>query len=125
MSNADRALARSHVREMPASEMPISEQFRIAGDLWADAHAAATLREELKSVNLQKFKTDLITELGPMPDNRAERIVKASPKWEEYIRAMCADRAKADRLKVQMEYWKMRYGEWNSKEANARVERRL
>lgn len=122
MSNAARALASL---DMPEREQPISERFRLAGEAWADANAAATLLEELKTTSLQKMKSDLIAEKGPMADNAAERIVKSSPEWEVYIKDMCAKRALADRLKIQVEYWRMRYGEWNSKEANARVERRM
>ena len=121
LSNADRAIA----SDMPEREIPISERFRMAGEAWVDAHSAAYIMEELKTTTLQKLKSKLIAERGPMADNQAERLAKSLPEWEQYIKDMCANRAKADRAKVQMKYWEMRYGEWNSREANARVERRM
>jgi hypothetical protein len=133
--NAQRALAASVVpqrpnvgqvsRDIQEDERPISEQFRIVALQFSDADAAANLMEELKTVNLEKFKTDLMAEQGQMPDNRAERIVKASPAWEQYIKDMCAHRAKATKLKLQIKYLEMKFQEWQSREANARVERRL
>ena len=111
--------------EMPEHERPISEQFRIVAKNWADADAAASLREELKSTTLEKMKSDIVTAQGPLPDNTATRLAKCSPDWEKYIRAMCADRAKANLLRVQMEYLKMRHREWIGADATARAEMRL
>lgn len=130
MNNATRALTHaSHgrrvSRDIPESDMPISEQFRLVALQYADADAAASLMEELKTVNLEKLKTELIAEQGQMPDNRAERLVKSSSTWEQYIKDMCGHRAKATKLRLQLEYFRMRHSEWQSKEANARVERRL
>ena len=125
MSNSDRALARLAPHQLPDREQPLSEQFRIVGLQWHDAHAAASLMEEMKTTTLEKMKTTLIQERGDMPDNRAERIVKASPDWEKYIRDMCAHRAKATKLKLQLDYIEMRRWEQSSVEATARVERRL
>lgn len=126
-TNADIALAtpRPPMREVPESERPISEQFRIVALQYADADAAASLLEELKSVNLEKFKSSLIAEKGEMADNKAERMVKASPEWEQYIRNMCAHRARATKLRLQLEYLRICHSEWQSSEANARAERRL
>lgn len=133
-SNSDRALAHlapgsgnrgQSVRDLPENERPLSEQFRIVALQYADAEAAASYMEEMKTTTLEKLKTALIQEKGDMPDNRAERIVKSSEAWEEYIKKMCEHRAKATKLKLQKEYIEMRRWEQSSAEANARVERRL
>lgn len=124
MSNAERAL-KAYVKEMPPKEQPISEQFRIVAKQWVDADAAASLMEELKTTTLEKMKNDLIARDGPMPDNTATRLAKCDAAWEQYVREMCKHRADANRLKVQMEYIRMKHSEWQSAEATARAERRL
>jgi len=110
---------------IPKHEQPISEQFRIVAKQWVDADSAASLLEELKTTTLERMKSDLIERDGPMPDNTATRLAKCSADWEQYIREMCKHRADANRLKVQMEYIRMKHSEWQSAEATARAERRL
>jgi hypothetical protein len=101
--------------------LPWSEQFRIVAKQWVDADAAADILEELKSATLAQ----LITELGDMPVNRAETKVKSDVEWQAYIRSMVEARQKANRLKVQMEYLRMKFQEWSSHEATKRTEARL
>lgn len=110
---------------LPTKDQPISEQFRVVAKQWVDADAAASLLEELKSTTLEKIKSDLIQKQGPMPDNTATRLAKCSEDWEEYVREMCANRTTANRLKVQLEYLKMKFSEWQSAAATARAEMRL
>ncbi len=112
-------------RAMPEAERPLSEQFRLVALAWSDANSAASLQEELKSTTLEKWKTELILASGDMADNKAERTVKAQPRWEAYIREMCKNRAEADKRKVQMEFIRMKFQEWSSSEANQRQEARL
>jgi hypothetical protein len=111
--------------EMPERERPISEQFRLVALSFVDAEAAADLREEMKTTTLEQMKTAIIEREGPMADNRAERLAKSSQDWIDYIKAMCADRANANKLKYQLEYIRMRFNEWQSHEATARHESRL
>ncbi len=120
MSNAARAVA-----NLPAREQPISEQFRIVARQWVDADAAASLLEELKTTTLEKMKSDLIAREGDMADNKAERMTKCTDEWSTYLREMCEHRAKAQRLKVQLEYLRMKFAEAQSMEATARHEARL
>lgn len=123
MKTSERAIAAS---QMPKNEQSISELFRLAGEAHADLEAAANLQEELKTTTLQQWKNEVVIEHGgKLPDSHAERIVKAQPRWEAYIRKMCEDRAKANKAKVMMEFYRMRYGEWNSREANQRTEHRM
>lgn len=122
MTISERALG---IRELPEREQPVSEQFRIVAVAYADAEAAASLMEELKSTTLETMKSKLIAEQGEMPDNKAERLVKASDGWREYVEQMCAHRAKATKLRLKLEYVRMRASEAQSREANARHEARL
>lgn len=114
------------VTDMPESERPLSEQFRIVAKQWADVNGAAQLMEETKTANFsERVNREIATSNEPMAFNRAEAIVKGSADWSEYLTDMVNLRTKANRLKVQMEYIRMRFSEWQSLNANARQERQL
>lgn len=101
--------------------LPWSEQFRIIAKQWVDADAAATLLEDTKSAIL----AERIQAHPDLAVNRAEAIVKSSPEWKDHIGKIVAARKAANRLKVQMEYLRMKFSEWQSDEANKRHEMRL
>ena len=106
---------------MTDSSMPLSEQYRIIAKKWVDADSAANMLEETKSAVLAKR----MAELGDMPVSRAEMSVKASHDWHDYIRSMVEAREKATLLKVQLEYIKMKFYEWQSMNATRRAEMKL
>jgi hypothetical protein len=101
--------------------LPLSEQFRLVAKRWVEADSAATLLEESKSAYLAKLMADQ----GDMPVSRAEMNVKASEQWQDYIRAMVKAREQASLLKVQLEYIRMKFSEWQSYEATKRAEMKL
>ena len=103
------------------SNLPISEEYRIVAKQWVDAEAAASLLEDTKSAVLaQKMAA-----LGDMPVSKAEMQVKASDDWYEFVDSVVEARKKANLLKVQLEYIRMRSAEWQSAEASKRAEMRL
>jgi len=102
-------------------ERPLSEQFRLVAKKWVDADAAASLLEETKSAVLAR----MMSAQGDMPVNRAELNVKSSEEWMEFITNMVKAREKAALLKVQLEYIRMRFNEWQSHAANRRAEMKL
>jgi hypothetical protein len=102
-------------------DKPLSEQFRIVAKQWVDADSAANLLEETKSAYLAR----LMAGQGDMPVSRAEMNVKASDDWMEHITKMVAARERASLLKVQLEYLRMRFNEWQSDTATRRAEMRL
>lgn len=106
-----------------SDNLPWSEQYRIVAKQWvdADADAAADILEELKTATLAQ----LMSELGDMPVSRAEMQVKADNEWQAYVRQMVEARQKANKLKVQLEYLRMKFSEWQSHEATKRTEARL
>jgi hypothetical protein len=101
--------------------LPLSEQFRVIAKKWVDADSAASLLEETKSSFLAK---QMATQ-GDMPVSRAEMNVKASAEWSDYIKTMVEAREKAALLKVQLEYIRMKFNEWQSFEATKRAEMKL
>lgn len=101
--------------------LPLSEQFRIVAKSWVDAEAAASLLEDTKSA----FLSQKMAALGDMPVSRAELQVKSSDEWKFYVEQMIEARKNANRLKVQLEYIRMKSSEWQSAEATKRAEMKL
>lgn len=101
--------------------LPWSEQYRIVSKQWVDADAAATLLEDTKSAVM----AERMLALGEMAVNKAEALVKASPEWRRHIEAIVSARRAANRLKVQLEYLRMKFQEWASENATKRAEMRL
>ena len=105
----------------PSSNLPWSEQFRIVAKSWVDAEAAASLLEDTKSAVL----AEKMLALGDMPVSKAEMIVKGSKEWRGELLSITTNRQVANRLKVQMEYIRMKFMEWQSQNATKRAEMRL
>jgi hypothetical protein len=119
MSTSQRASA--SIRQMPESERPISEQFRVVAKAWVDANAAAELLEETKTAVLAQ----MMVAKGDMPVSRAEMLVKASKEWHEHVAKIVEARKAANLLKVQMKYTEIKFSEWQASDATARAEMRL
>ena len=113
--------ARAGVTDMPERERPISEQFRLVARAWVEADKAANILEECKSAVLSK----LMLSQGDMAVSKAEMLSKASADWQEHLDLMVTARADANLRKVQMEYIRMQFSEWQSNDANARRERHM
>ncbi len=103
------------------SNLPLSEQFRVVAKQWVDADAAANILEDTKSAVL----AEMMLGQGDMAVNKAETLVKASPEWRRHVESIVNARRAANRLKVQMEYIRMKSSEWASENANKRAEMRL
>jgi hypothetical protein len=88
---------------------------------WVEQEAAASLLEESKSA----FLAQLMARLGDIPVSRAELQVKSGAEWEGYVTKMVEARKAASLLKVQLEFIRMRFSEWQSAEASKRAEMRL
>jgi len=112
-------------REIPESEQPWPEKFRVVAKQWVEADAAASLMEELKTTTLATKKAALIAKEGDMPDTKAERKVKAGADWNEYITTMCKLRKEANLLKMQLKYIEMNFMMNQSMEATGRAEMKM
>lgn len=100
---------------------PLSEQYRVIAKKWVEADSAANMLEETKSAILAKMMADL----GDMAVSKAEMQVKASDDWHDHIKKMVEARSRASLLKVQLEYIRMKFMEWQSHSATRRAEMRL
>lgn len=101
--------------------LPLSEQYRTTAEAWVDADSAASLLEETKSAVLNRMMLDTKEKTV----NRAEMIVKASDEWRDHVTKIVEARKRASILRVQMEYIKMKFNEWQSHEATRRAEMKL
>lgn len=113
------------IHDMPEDERPISELFRITSKHWIAADHEYRHFEEMKTPELEKRKQALIEAATPddkMTDAKAERIVKASQEWRDYIRQLVEAKTKANRFQMQMEYIRMRQWEINDANASKRAE---
>mgnify|MGYP003580356857 CR=1 FL=1 len=104
-----------------SDNLPISEQYRIVAKDWVDCDAAARLLEETK----RAFLAQGMAALGDKPAAHAERDVKSSQEWADFIRKMVDARSLASRKKAQLEYIRMKFHEWQSFEATKRAEMKL
>lgn len=102
------------------SNQPLSEQYRLAALAWADLDNAARMLEEGKTTFLAQQKALL----GDIPDSHAEKQVKASDPWSNYIKTMVRTKTQAVKARIEVDYIKMRFSENISYEANARTERK-
>jgi hypothetical protein len=101
--------------------MPISEQFRVVAKEWVALDGAARMLEESKTA----VQSQMMKALGDIPAAHAERDVKASPEWADYLNKMVEARTASNLKKVQMKYLEMKFQEWNSTAATRRAEMKL
>lgn len=113
------------LQEVAQSERHITEEFRLAALEYVEADAAATLLEELKTATLAQMKSALIVDRGEMPDSRADRIVRSGADWKEYVEKMVEARAKANKLKLELEWIRMRERMQDRESWLQRSERRM
>ena len=113
------------MKTVPLKDQPVSEQFRVVAKKWVDADRAARLMEELKTSTLAEMKNKLIVDDPKMANNKAEDTAKASQEWREYITEMVNHRSDANLLKVQLEFLRMQFHEWQSANATNRAEMRM
>jgi len=118
-------MTRSLVKDMPQREQLLSERYRVAADAWVKADAVARRYEELKTTRLEQMKNALILRDGPMPDNRAEREIKASDEWERYIIDMVDARTRANAIKCEIVEIQMLEREQQDRNQTIRAEMRM
>ncbi len=106
-------------------DKPISEQFRIVAKQFNELDKAAKMLEESKTATLSQMIQNVIKDAEGMAHNQAERQVKASEDWQEYIHKMVEARAEANLKKIQLDYIRMQFTEWQMNMASARDERKM
>lgn len=122
-------------REMPERERPLSEQYRIAGDEWVEAKFKRDKIKGLKNTMLERMKRDLVEQSDrdradglrqkSLTNAEAERLVEMSTEWEQYILGLAEAERDTESAWIKCQELEMAFGEWQSREANARKERQM
>lgn len=100
---------------------PVSQLWYEQAAIWVDAESAAALLEETRSAVLAQ----MMSKHGDIPVSRAEQLTKSSPEWEDHVRKVVAARTAANKAKIKVEFFKMRFWESQSQAANERMEAKL
>ncbi len=117
--------ARAEAEGEMGDNRPLSELFEEVATRHANVKAAADTLEECRPA-LKAQKIQMLLESEPnMAVNRAENAVLANPDWHKYLLTMVETRKQANLLWVKVETLKMRHSEWQSQEANQRIQARL
>jgi hypothetical protein len=103
------------------SDERISEQYRLAAEKWVDADAAARMLEEARSA----VRSQKMLAMGDIAVNRAQLMVEGSREWHDYLKKMVDAKTLANKLRIEVEYLRMRAAEQQSEEASKRAEMRL
>jgi len=103
------------------TEQSISEQYRLVAKEWVTLDGAARMLEESKTA----VQSQMMKALGDKPAAHAERDVKSSPEWADYLSKMVDARTQSNLKKVHMKFLEMKFMEWQSKNATRRAEMRL
>lgn len=103
------------------SNLPFSEQFRLCAKDWVEKDAAARLLEETKTAVLSR----MISRQGDITHAKAERIVKSSDEWHDFIKGMVDARTAANLAKVRKEFVEMKSWEFRAADATKRAEMKL
>ena len=98
-----------------------SEEYRVKAAEWVDLDAAARMLEEGKTTYLAQR----MTAFADMAVSKAEREVKSSQDWADYIKKMVHARTAANRAKFELKYIEMKYWENSSAQATKRSEMRM
>jgi hypothetical protein len=106
------------------SQRTLLDQYAETAEAWVDAEAAASLLEDCKSAVLAE-RMAIAMDNGAKSIAAAEQAVKATVEWREHVTSIVEARKLANRYKVQLEYLRMRFQEWQSHEANNRLEAKL
>lgn len=111
--------------EIPKRDRPLSTVYYEIGKRWVELDAAARALEDTKSSILSQKKMEMELVHGKITKAQAEDLVKADPKWLEFIQRIVDARTAANYEKIKLDTIRMRHAEQQSKEATARHEARL
>ncbi len=110
---------------MSQSNEPLPEQWHAAALACADAEAAAQILEESRTSVLAERVSSLLKADPKLSIARAETEVRASIPWHDYIEGMVRARTKANKLRVERDYIRMKFQVWISETADHRIGARL
>lgn len=95
------------VKTMPPNEWAIAENYRVTAEEWVRLDHIARDLDDQKSCELEARKSAIIEASKPedkMSDTKAERVVKASSEWRDYVRSVTQARTDANFFREKMNH---------------------
>ena len=99
---------------------PQSELYREAYERWVSLDARARMLEDTKSIFFSQLCTDFAGDFPGYGVAKVEQKVKASDRYEQFVRSMVDARTEANKAKVAVEVARMRYWESSQDRADER-----
>ena len=100
-------LIESATKDRQSATEDVAERFRVIAKAWAKSDGRARQLEEMKSAVLARR----MKALGDKPIAAAERDVKASQEWADFLTEMVQARVQANTERGEMEYLHMKFHE--------------
>lgn len=99
---------------------PQSELYREAYERWVALDAKARMLEDTKSIVFSQLCSEMTGDFPGYSIAKVEQKIKASDRWEAFIRSMVDARTKANEAKVAVEVARMKYWEQSQDRADER-----
>ncbi len=99
---------------------PQSEIYREAYERFIALDAQARMLEETKSIFFNQLCTDLAGDIPGISVAKVEQKVRASDRYEQFVRKMVDSRTAANQAKVAVEVARMRFWENSQDRADER-----
>ena len=109
----------------PGDNRSPAEQWREVALAWADAEDAAQMLDETKSAVLAQMVSAEIKDDPKMSNAKAEMLVKSSDKWRQHVESVVRAKTRANKARIERDYYKMLVMEWTNSEANHRAASRM
>lgn len=103
-----------------SNRRPQSEIYQEAYERWVSLDAKARMLEDTKSVVFAQMCSEVTGDFPGYSVAKVEQKIKASDRWEAFIRSMVDARTKANEAKVAVEVARMRYWETSQDRADER-----
>lgn len=103
-----------------SNRRPQSEIYQEAYERWVSLDAKARMLEDTKSVVFAQMCSEMTGDFPGYSIAKVEQKIKASDRWEAFIRSMVDARTKANKAKVAVEVARMRYWETSQDRADER-----
>lgn len=103
-----------------SNNRPQSELYREACERFVALDAKARLLEDTRSVVFAQMCSEMTGDFPGYSIAKVEQKIKASDRWEAFIRSMVDARTKANEAKVAVEVARMKYWEQSQDRADER-----
>lgn len=103
-----------------SNRRPQSEIYQEAYERWVSLDARARMLEETRSVFFSQLCAEMAGDFPGYSVAKVEQKVKASDRYEQFVRSMVDARTKSNEAKVAVEVARMRYWEQSQDRADER-----